>query len=123
MIIDFNKIDYDRMNSAQAVINAYNDREKQEQKCRKAIQDVVVKNPMNEKLQTVIEETQKQNGILQQQIELLKEENERQKEEVKIARQQEEKALREAKRSRRDFWISTGIAIASFVVSAVSHFI
>lgn len=123
MIIDFNKIDYDRMNSAQAVINAYNDREKQEQKYHKAIQDVVVKNPMNEKLQTIIEETQKQNGILQQQIELLKEENERQKEEVKIARQQEEKALREAKRSRRDFWISTGIAIASFVVSAVSYFI
>ena len=56
-------------------------------------------------------------------IKELKEQNELLRQELKNVKEQEEKALKEAKRSNRNFWISTGIAIAAIVVSAVLHFV
>ena len=92
---------------------------------KRTVEDVV-RNPMIDQLQELLDQTREQNTLLMNQIALMKEENERQKaqiEEVKIA---EKEAKAEARKSKIFGWISFGVAtvisIAALVVSIISLF-
>ena len=106
-----------------AIIDATCERMKESQRLEELAKIDRQNAPILKELRSIMAETQEQNRILVEQNRLLAEENERQKEEVKIARQQEEKASREAKRSNRKFWLSTGVAMVTIVVSVILHFI
>ena len=93
---------------------------------KRTVEDVVVRNPMIDQLQELLDQTREQNALLMNQIALMKEENERQKaqiEEVKVA---EKEAKAEARKSKIFGWISFGVAtvisIAALVVSIISLF-
>ena len=93
---------------------------------KRTVEDVVVRNPMIDQLQELLDQTREQNTLLMNQISLMKKENERQKaqiEEVKIA---EKEAKAEARKSKIFGWISFGVAtvisIAALVVSIISLF-
>ena len=93
---------------------------------KRTVEDVVVRNPMIDQLQELLDQTREQNTLLMNQIALMKEENERQKaqiEEVKVA---EKEAKAEARKSKKFGWISFGVAtaisIAALVVSIIALF-
>ena len=93
---------------------------------KRTVEDVVVRNPMIDQLQELLDQTREQNTLLMNQVTLMKEENERQKaqiEEVKVA---EKEAKAEARKSKIFGWISFGVAtvisIAALVVSIISLF-
>ena len=93
---------------------------------KRTVEDVVVRNPMIDQLQELLDQTREQNTLLMNQIALMKEENERQKaqiEEVKVA---EKEAKAEARKSKIlgliSFGVATVISIAALVVSIISLF-
>lgn len=90
---------------------------------KRTVEDVVVRNPMIDQLQELLDQTREQNALLMNQIALMKEENERQKIQVIEAKEAEKDAKAEAKKSktfaRVSFGVATAISIAALVVSIV----
>ena len=90
---------------------------------RKAIETVVVRNPMIDQLHELLNQTKEQNDLLMNQVALMKEENERQKKQIEEAKVAEKEAKAEARKSKIFGWISFGVAtvisIAALVVSIV----
>ena len=90
---------------------------------KRTVEDVVVRNPMIDQLQELLDQTREQNTLLMNQIALMKEENERQQTQVTEAKKAEKEAKAEARKSKIFGWISFGVAtaisIAALVVSIV----
>ena len=90
---------------------------------KRTVEDVVVRNPMIDQLQELLDQTRGQNALLMNQIALMKEENERQKKQIEEAKVAEKEAKAEAKKSKKFAWISFGVAtvisLAALVVSIV----
>ena len=90
---------------------------------KRTVEDVVVRNPMIDQLQELLDQTREQNALLMNQIALMKEENERQKAQIEEAKVAEKEAKAEARKSKLFGWISFGVAtaisIAALVVSIV----
>ena len=93
---------------------------------KRTVEDVVVRNPMIDQLQELLDQTREQNALLMNQIALMKEENERQKTQIEEAKVAEKEAKAEARKSKIFGWISFGVAtvisIAALVVSIISLF-
>ena len=90
---------------------------------KRTVEDVVVRNPMIDQLQELLDQTREQNTLLMNQVALMKEENERQKAQIEEAKVAEKEAKAEARKSKIFGWISFGVAtavsIAALVVSIV----
>ena len=90
---------------------------------KRTVEDVVVRNPMIDQLQELLDQTREQNALLTNQIALMKEENKRQQIQVTEAKEAEKEAKAEARKSKIFGWISFGVAtaisIAALVVSIV----
>ena len=90
---------------------------------KRTVEDVVVRNPMIDQLQELLDQTREQNALLMNQVALMKEENERQQTQVTEAKEAEKEAKAEARKSKIFGWISFGVAtaisIAALVVSIV----
>ena len=90
---------------------------------RKAIENVVVCNPMIDQLHELLNQTKEQNDLLMNQVALMEEENERQKTQIEEAKIAEKEAKAEAKKSktfaRVSFGVATAISIVALVVSIV----
>ena len=90
---------------------------------KRTVENVVVRNPMIDQLQELLDQTREQNTLLMNQIALMKEENERQQTQVTEAKKAEKEAKAEARKSKIFGWISFGVAtaisIAALVVSIV----
>ena len=90
---------------------------------KRTVEDVVVRNPMIDQLQDLLDQTREQNTLLMNQVALMKEENERQNTQIEEAKVAEKEAKAEARKSKIFGWISfsvaTAISIAALVVSIV----
>ena len=90
---------------------------------KRTVEDVVVRNPMIDQLQELLDQTREQNTLLMNQVAFMKEENERQQTQVTEAKEAEKEAKAEARKSKIFGWISFGVAtaisIAALVVSIV----
>ena len=90
---------------------------------KRTVEGVVVRNPMIDQLQELLDQTREQNTLLMNQVALMKEENERQQTQVTEAKEAEKEAKAEARKSKIFGWISFGVAtaisIAALVVSIV----